>query len=98
MEEEIIIPLIIFSFIALVIKMSLDYAKWRRTHDRPSEQGLRTSELKALIREAVEEANAPLVARLEALEMLEAGEEELLLSRRPAELPQETTAAERKEP
>ena len=81
--EEILVPLIVFSFIALIVKMSLDYGKWKRLHkDRGagaltegSDNSLGVSELKALIQDAVEEANIPLsnrIARLE--ERLDAGQ------------------------
>ena len=66
-----LIPIVFFTIIALIVKWSLDYSKWKLQHDSggpPADSSLRTSELKALIREAVEEANEPLAQRLDALE------------------------------
>ncbi len=74
MDEDIFIPLIFFTFVFLTIRMILAHnrektARKLEAHSRTSEGGsLRTSELKALIREAVEEANEPLMERVEALE------------------------------
>ncbi len=67
--ENILIPLFVFSFIYLTIKMILDYnkSKMERT-SAEANRSLAMGELKTLIREAVEEAQAPLLARLEALE------------------------------
>ena len=55
---------------ALIVKWSLDYSRWKKQYDRGDAPGnsLGTSELKALIREAVEEANEPLLDRFETLE------------------------------
>ncbi len=55
---------------ALIVKWSLDYSRWKKQYDRGDSPGnsLGTSEFKALIREAVEEANEPLLDRLETLE------------------------------
>jgi hypothetical protein len=67
--EEILIPLFAFSFIYLTIKMILDYKKSKLNQSSgEADRSLEMSELKALIREAVEEAQEPLFARLEALE------------------------------
>ncbi|MEM8486960.1 MAG: hypothetical protein AAF564_15510 [Bacteroidota bacterium] len=73
MEEEIIVPLIVFSFIALIVKMSLDFAKWKKTHNSQSlgaasDKSLGVSELKNLISEAVMQANIPLNDRIAELE------------------------------
>lgn len=73
MEEEIIVPLIVFSFIALIVKMSLDFAKWKKTHNSQalgpgSDKSMGVSELKHLISEAVMQANIPLVDRITELE------------------------------
>jgi hypothetical protein len=68
---EFLVPIVLFSSIAFIVKWSLDYNKWKlqyRSGGPPSDNSLGTSELKAFIREAVEEANAPLVERLDALE------------------------------
>lgn len=71
MSFAILIPIVLFSIIALIVKWSLDHSKWKIQHQSggaSTENSLRTSELKAFIREAVEEANAPLTERVEALE------------------------------
>ncbi len=75
MQEEIFIPLIVFGFIALIVKMSLDFAKWKRMNNASqgfvegsSDKSLGVSELKNLISEAVMEANVPLVDRITELE------------------------------
>ena len=74
MQEEIIIPLIVFGFIAIIVKMSLDYAKWKRMHgaDKSISSGegssLGASELRMLIHNAVIEANEPLQIQLNKLE------------------------------
>ncbi len=67
--EDILIPLFAFSFVYLTIKMILDYKKSKLNQSSGAgDRSLEMSELKALIREAVEEAQEPLFARLEALE------------------------------
>ncbi len=70
MDEEIIIPIVVFSFFLLLVWMILNFLKWRIQHKQQQPEGssLRTSELKALMREAVEEANQPLLERIEQLE------------------------------
>lgn len=71
MDADIFVPLIIFTFLFLSLKTFLGYRQAKLEHSPRTAEGegsLRTSELKALIREAVEEANEPLLARLEALE------------------------------
>lgn len=70
MEEAIVIPFIVLSFVLLLVWMMLSYFKWKQQHAAgpPPGSSLKTSELQALMRAAVEEANAPLVARIEALE------------------------------
>ena len=68
MDEDIAIPAIVFSFILAFAWMVLGYFKSKHKLGPSGESSLRTSELKVLMREAVEEANAPLVARIEALE------------------------------
>jgi hypothetical protein len=72
MDEDILIPIIVFSFVLSLIWMILSYSKWRfqqkQEMQRAAGASLGTSELKALMREAVEEASAPLAERLEALE------------------------------
>ena len=66
-----LIPIVLFSIIALIVKWSLDHSKWKiehRSRGASTDNSLGTSELRALIQEAVEEANAPLTERVEALE------------------------------
>ncbi len=76
MDEDIFIPLIFFAFIFMTVRMILLHrrqtlAKKLEAQTSTTESGsLRTSELKTLIREAVEEANIPLVERVEAIEHL----------------------------
>ena len=72
----IIIPLAGICFVLLIVKMSIDHSKWKQLHrdmpagEREAGEGksLAVSELKALIQEAVEEANTPLASRLDQLE------------------------------
>lgn len=73
--EDVLILVTIFSFIALVIKMAFDYGKWKKLHDMgdalpdgKTDKSLGVSELKFLIRDAVQEANQPLLERIEYLE------------------------------
>ena len=66
-----LIPIAAFVAATLIVKWSLEYSKWKRQFEQgraPADNSLGTSELKTLIREAMEEANAPLVERIEALE------------------------------
>ena len=76
--SPVLILLVIFSFVALIVKMAMDHEKekFKIMGGKNSENSLGTSELKQLIREAVSdavaEANAPLVARLEKLEQRKA--------------------------
>ena len=72
MDEDIVIPLIVFSFILSLIWMILSHSKWKYKQQqeiaRASDNSLRTSELKELMREAVEEATEPLTMQIQALE------------------------------
>ena len=72
MEEEIFIPLIMFSFILSLVWMIINYSKWKIQHKQEmgqaSDNSLGMSELKDLMREAVEEGTEPLFERIEALE------------------------------
>ena len=72
MDEDIVIPLIVFSFILSLIWMILSHSKWKYKQQqeiaRASDNSLRTSELKELMREAVEEATEPLTLQIQALE------------------------------
>ena len=71
MNFALLIPIVFFSIIALIVKWGLDHSKWKiehRSRGASTDNSLGTSELRALIHEAVEEANAPLTERVEALE------------------------------
>ena len=72
MDEDIAIPLIIFSFFFAMTWMILNYRKWRFEQKQETERSVRnslgTSELKDLMRQAVIEANTPLLERIETLE------------------------------
>ncbi len=71
MNFAFLIPIVLFSIIALIVKWGLDHSKWKIEHQSrgaSTDNSLGTSELRALIHEAVEEANAPLTERVEALE------------------------------
>ena len=72
MDEEFFIPIVFFSFILSLVWMILNYRKWRFQHKQENEQAARnslgTSELKDLMRQAVSEANTPLLERIEMLE------------------------------
>lgn len=76
-----------------ILKMALDYKK-AKAHARTGEgSGVTAGELRRLLREAVEEANAPLLARIDELEtqMLPAARDE----GDHAEEPQERTLGRR---
>jgi hypothetical protein len=67
----ILIPITLFVVIAFIVKWSLDHDKWKKEFAQGgsgADNSLRMSELQAMIQEAVDEANAPLLARLEDLE------------------------------
>ncbi len=72
--EAILVPLIVFGFVALVVKMSLDYSKWNEVHRSgrgtlsEGDNSMGASELRHLIEEAVHNANAPLIDRISLLE------------------------------
>ena len=74
--EGIFVPLIVFSFVALIVKMALDYNKWKKMHegghvatlDGGEDKRMGVGELRTLIQEAVESANAPLMERISFLE------------------------------
>lgn len=72
MDEDFFIPIIVFSFILSLVWMILNFSKWRYTQKqetaRAAGNSLGTSELKDLMRQAVLEANMPLVERIETLE------------------------------
>ncbi|MFK7844984.1 MAG: hypothetical protein AB8G77_06780 [Rhodothermales bacterium] len=73
--EEIFVPLIVFGFVALIVKMSLDYNKWKQVHkgggtldEGSADKSMGVSELQNLIEEAVHNANSPLLERISSLE------------------------------
>ena len=72
MEEEIVMLVIFFSSILMLVWMILNYRKWKLTHapkrGKSEDNSLGLSELKELMREAVEEGTEPLLERIEALE------------------------------
>lgn len=72
MDEDILIPLIVFSFILAMVWMILNHARWKHQHKASGStdegKSLRTSELKAMMMEAVAEANRPLHERIAHLE------------------------------
>lgn len=72
MDEEIFIPIILFSFILSLVWMILNHSKWkhkqREEQHRTSGNSLGTSELKEMMRQAVIEANIPMVERMAVLE------------------------------
>lgn len=92
MDEDIIIPFIVFTFIFAMVAMVLAHVRWKAQHnlDAMGKEGtsMGTSELKALMREAVEEANAPLLDRIAQLE--EQLDETLLLPAATDRLDEET--------
>jgi len=72
--------LIVFSFVLILAGMIFNYFKWKLKHKMQDREAgsLRTSELKEMMREAVVEANAPLLDRID---MLEARMEDLAVPR-----------------
>lgn len=72
MDEDILIPLISTTFFLLMTWMILNYRKWkymyRQEMQQDSDKSMGLSELREVVREAVEEANEPLLERIEALE------------------------------
>lgn len=72
MDEDIFIPLIVFSFFLALTWMIINYRKWKLTHGQDrrqtSDNSMGLSELEEMMREAVEEGTEPLLERIEALE------------------------------
>jgi len=67
----ILIPITFFIIIAFIVHRGLEHSKWKKEFERGgsgADNSLRVSELQVMIQEAVDEANTPLLARLEALE------------------------------
>ena len=65
----VLIVLIVFSFVAFIVKMGLDHEREKRSLDVSSTQNsLTTSELRRMIRDAVDDANQDLKKRLDTVE------------------------------
>lgn len=64
----ILLMLIVFTFSGLMAKWGFDYNKAKLQAGTPPDNSLGMSELRKMIREAVQEANAPLEERIEQLE------------------------------
>ncbi|MDX1532133.1 MAG: hypothetical protein R3362_11455 [Rhodothermales bacterium] len=70
-DPAIVIPLVVLSFVLLLVKTILNYRKWQLQHGRDArtaEDSLTASELKALMQEAVADATLPMAAHIEQLE------------------------------
>ncbi len=63
--EPVFIVLIVFMSVLAVIKMSLDHKRKALMAHQGDGGSLRTSELKQLIREAVDDALEPIIERLD---------------------------------
>ena len=73
MDEDIVIPIIVFSFILSLVWMILNYRKWKLQHrqeNQKADSSLSLSELKEMMREAAAEANDPIIERIELMEAL----------------------------
>ena len=73
MDEDIAIPLIIFASVLIFTWMMLNYRKWtylqkQKGGQAGQENSMGLSELKDVLREAVAEAQEPLLERIETLE------------------------------
>ena len=72
MNEDIVVPLIVFTFVFAMVALFMAQARWKARHKLEAQgkdgTSLGTGELKALMREAVEEANEPLLERVHQLE------------------------------
>ncbi len=80
-EAVVLIVAIVFASVFGIAAMILSTIKARY---KTKDASLRTSDLEALMRRAVEEANAPLMERIDAIEhRLEAQERPLLLPAEP---------------
>ncbi len=89
MELVFLIPIAALAAATFIVKWSLEYSKWKHMQtkgDSSAENSLRMSELTEMIQEAVEEANAPLRQRLDALDerMDTLGESRVLSARQPS--------------
>ncbi len=82
---DVLIVLIVFSSVLAVIKMSFDYKRRALTAHQGDGGSLRTSELKQLIREAVDDALEPIIERLDQQGIGLAGSDQLLLDEASAE-------------
>ncbi|NNE34755.1 MAG: hypothetical protein HKN13_05945 [Rhodothermales bacterium] len=76
MQEEIFIPLIVFSFVLILVKMILDHAKWKRSQGGGSKQkqkqlaerAMSLSELEDVFQQTMDASVAPIEARMARLE------------------------------
>lgn len=76
--EPVLVVLIVFSSILALTKMNLDFRRSKMISESSS-GSLRTSEIKELIREAVDDAIQPLIEMLEDREKLLTPSEKRLL-------------------
>lgn len=74
MDEDIFIPLIVFSFVLILVKMILDHQKWKRSQggsSKPkqiSEKAMSLSELEDVFQETIDLSVAPIEARIARVE------------------------------
>lgn len=74
MDEDIFIPLIIFTFILLLVKMILDHAKWKRSNGdgkkpkKLAERSMSLSELEDVFQQTLDSTIAPIEARMARVE------------------------------
>jgi hypothetical protein len=67
--SSVLIVLIVFGFVAFIVKLGLEHEKEKRLHGAASaDRALTTSELRRMIQDAVEDANSDFTKRLDALE------------------------------
>lgn len=71
-DPAVLIPLVVLAFVLLLVGMVLNYRKWKLQHNQAAlhsgDESLTTSELTALMQEAVANATLPLAERIELLE------------------------------
>jgi len=84
--EPVLIVLIVFTSVLALIKMSLDHKSKTLMAQQGDGGSLGTSELKQLIREAVDEAIEPIIERLDRPEKRLTESDQLLLDEPSAEL------------
>ena len=71
MELVFLVPVAFLAALTFIVKWTLEHSRWKRQYQAESSSSDNTlgkSELKALIRQAVEEATAPLADRIATLE------------------------------